>query len=462
MSGSSSSSSSSGSSGYSITLTTGSGANWQYSGSPGSGGFYTPTGVYQNGLQLVINSGQYEWAEIYPNGFQILYGMANVPSSSSSSSSYSSSSSLSSSSAAYNSIEYTPCGGSSSGYSSSSASSNSSRSSGSSSSSSSSSSSEFQCPPTTIAGLLGLQTNLLPPAYLAPYVGVPVDVAHASGEADQPRLCAVDQEEAKGAGSYLHPGIKMALEQAVAVAGQLAHGFTLLDRNTGNNFGRTIAACQVNLASGNLVASFTLPSAGTVDPPLKFTYNSLSSQVSAFGGGWTSIYEAQLAAQGQGVFYPYRIQSPASASTQWNIYRNSASGPVQYITDPVGRTTTFTYDSLGLLSTVVDSSGRATTFTMNPNYGLLEAIEWPDGTITTLTYALNSGQGIFQLAEWINPEGDITTFTYDPVCGLLEQVETPEGEKTQFIYDGLTQRVMIDAVGDTIKSCGRNKRGGVT
>ena len=129
-----------------------------------------------------------------------------------------------------------------------------------------------------------------------------MDVKGAEGESGQPDFCTVDNREA-GEPLYAHDGFRTAMDRAREITQRLVHGFVLLDRNSGNNVGRGQVKCQVNLTSLNLVITVSLPG-GPADPPLDLHYNSMSSERSQLGFGWSNSTPP--------------ASNPAATSATWN------------------------------------------------------------------------------------------------------------------------------------------------
>ena len=357
-----------------FTIINASGASISYSD---SGSSFVPTTLASgNGfLQLAADL----WVEIQPDGTQLYY--AEIPpldsssssssqsSSGSSSSSSLSSSSNSSSSGGPGSILYLPCSpgsSGSSGSSSSSISSSSSSSSSSQSSSSSSSSAGSLPPPECLSVVLGKVGDLLPKSYLVPYLGAPIDLQGNEVHAGQPNLWTA-QTEQPGTSVYAHDGFHTAIDRAVELTQRLAHGFNLLDRNSGNNCSRPQAKCQVNPTSGNLLVSFKLPSSGPIDPPIELFYNSQAllqpSGITYFGVGWSGLFSQQVTSDSAQRFL-FLIQRATNIGTtlgsaySWLVYRANSASPVAFVQERItGRLTQFQYDS-GLISQIQDT-GRA-------------------------------------------------------------------------------------------------------
>jgi RHS repeat-associated protein len=448
-----------------ILLTKGSGTVLGFSG-PDVNGYYTPLDLDRNSL---MQSSDGTFVETQPDGFALHYGQS---SSSSSSSSYSSSSgssysTSSSSYAAYNSILYILCGysPSSQGPSPSSSLSSSSQSSSSSSSSGSSgSSSSCSCSPMGEIEL-GFVRNLLPADFAVPHLGLPIDSTGRVMYANQPLLCTIDQEctcepsqplaglyngdVAWSLPVYSHDGRPNSLDRAFAIIRSLVRGYNLPVRLSGLNCGALVdVVCQMNLATGNLVVSLSLPAAGPAAPPMRFYYNSLSTQLTEYGFGWTGLYQQYLS-------YPGSSSSSSSgacdvimlsklvnqAGQTWQIQRlDGLCGPISQITNPFGAVTQFNYAS-GNLQNIVDETGRIIGFSVDSNGDLTEIFN-PDGSTTQFTY-----NEVHQMTSWstigASVENNTTTFTYD-CCGRLSEITTPTNNTTSIGYPGEYTRVITD------------------
>ena len=114
--------------------------------------------------------------------------------------------------------------------------------------------------------------------------------------------------------------------------------------------------------------------------------NSLQSSV-----GWTSLTETQP----DGTLYQY-----GSAA--------GGIGPLQYIQNPAGARWTVTYDGSNRVSFVTDPLGRRTSFAYNATSGNLTSIQDPFQRLTTLT--VNSSGDLVQI---LSPELCITSMVYD-------------------------------------------------
>jgi YD repeat-containing protein len=155
-------------------------------------------------------------------------------------------------------------------------------------------------------------------------------------------------------------------------------------------------------------------------------------------------------------------------------------GNLSTITDPLGHTTTFTYDPAGSVAQVIapmanetryvyDSSERVTMVTdplgATTSYGydtqgrMITSVD-AGGDTTTNSY--DSGGRL--VGQSVAPSGDTTTYTYDPGGNLIEVSDSPGGTTT-YMYDakdrlisetvtppsgGLTTTIAYDTAGDVI------------
>lgn len=435
----------------SIRLTKGSGTRLQYVG-PDAQGNYVPLDLDRNALADGDLPDTYE--ERQPDGLVLCYGCE--PPSSSSSSSSGSSSSDTSSSGPPRSIEYVLCDGGGGSGSSSEASTSSGSSSAPPPSSSSSSSSESCDVPLE----LGYVRNLLPSNYAMPFFGNPIDAIGATGRAEQPMLCTIDQEVfcepcqpismlSNPAEDLIVPRYPVAAVDAAAQHVQsLCQGFRLATHEVGMNAGAVRGTVGVNLNNGNLVVTFCLPGGGPADPPIRFYYNShcLGSD-SGYGFGWTGLYR-QWVEQMQGSssspssggdrIWLTRITNPAGRS--WHLDRDDIDGRILAINGPFGTQTAFAYDNDDQLVSVTDSGGRTSYFEIDDN-GLLVSVTSPAGFKTRFEY-----DDEYLLTRWINPEGNVTAFGYDPCCRITT-ITTPEAEVTRYTYldSAPPRRIVTDA-----------------
>ena len=120
-------------------------------------------------------------------------------------------------------------------------------------------------------------------------------------------------------------------------------------------------------------------------------------------------------------------------------------------TDPVGRSTSSTYDIKGNLLTSTDGAGYVTTYAVNSR-GLTTSVTPPDpdgggpltSPITTLAYDSNG-----RLITVTNPDASTNTFTYNTADQPLTAVDEL-GKTSSFVYDSLgRQTSQTNRVGAT-------------
>lgn len=106
------------------------------------------------------------------------------------------------------------------------------------------------------------------------------------------------------------------------------------------------------------------------------------------------------------------------------------SGSVRFVTDPVGRATTLSYNATsGKISSIQDSFGRLTTISVNSSGDLVQVLS-PELCVTSMVYNSNH-----QMTAWINPLGDRTSFAY----GTSELVLTsPLGAVTTLLNQAVS------------------------
>ncbi len=94
------------------------------------------------------------------------------------------------------------------------------------------------------------------------------------------------------------------------------------------------------------------------------------------------------------------------------------------MTDPVGRTTQFSYDA-GLLTAITDFSGRTTS--LQYSEGLLRSIVWPDpdgtGPRPPLTVLFGYDPGTNLMTSMTDVTGEVTSYQYDEALRLIRIVD---------------------------------------
>lgn len=244
------------------------------------------------------------------------------------------------------------------------------------------------------------------------------------------------------------------------------------------------SGCPVNTATGEFHQSFTdlaIPGRGM---PLNLTrtYSSLrAAQNSPFGYGWASSYTMSLSidkttgnatvnetngsselytSKGSGVFNGpswdfatlsqntttgnYTYARTTGESYVFNstgqliqeIDRNAntttlaySGGKLATVTDPGGRTLTFSYGTNGDVSSVKDSSGRKVSYSYGGSGNLLSVTN-AGGGVTKFTYDLSH-----RMLTMTDPRGGVSTLTYNS-AGEVASWSDPMGRKSTYAYAG--------------------------
>jgi RHS repeat-associated protein len=251
--------------------------------------------------------------------------------------------------------------------------------------------------------------------------------------------------------------------------------------NPSNNKPTHCAGDPVDCSTGDLNESVTDVSVPGIGPSLDLTrtYNSLDARhAGLFGFGWTSSYEANLsfntadgsalatlpdgstvsfAETATGYVAPPGDQASLTASSgsytlvvrQTETYTFNGSGQLTSMSDQNGFTTTLGYTTMLVnqnptneLHTVTDPSGRSLTFTFNPS-GFVSQVSDPAGNALHYTYNLTTNsQGLPLSSQYGNlisvsdRNGGTTRYTYDNANHLMLTLKDPNANKTQNVYDG--------------------------
>ncbi len=112
----------------------------------------------------------------------------------------------------------------------------------------------------------------------------------------------------------------------------------------------------------------------------------------------------------------------------------SADQDVATWTDPLGRVTTYTLDSLGQPTEIQTPDGGTQTyqydFAGQPTVYTDEL-----GRVTTYTYQFGSGDG--ELIQQTNPDGGTTQYQYNPTFHEVTQETDPLGRVTTYLYNSV-------------------------
>jgi len=125
-----------------------------------------------------------------------------------------------------------------------------------------------------------------------------------------------------------------------------------------------------------------------------------------------------------------------------------ASNRVDWQSDPLHRTTTFSYtvDSTGAqTTTITDPKGNATVDQYH--YGLRTAVTRGYGTPQAATWRYTYDPATLGMTSMTDPNGHVTTMTYDASGNVLSRID-PLGRTTDYAYDALNDTTaMTDPLG---------------
>jgi RHS repeat-associated protein len=129
---------------------------------------------------------------------------------------------------------------------------------------------------------------------------------------------------------------------------------------------------------------------------------------------------------------------------QTTNYAYDALNRLTSLSDPLGNTTTTTYNALGRIITTTNAKGQATNFEYDALGRLTKVTDAKSGTVT-YTYDAN-GNRLTQT----DPNGKTTSYVYDALNRLTQKTE-PLGTVYQYAYDAVGNRNgLTDAKGNSI------------
>ncbi|HKP95220.1 MAG TPA: DUF6531 domain-containing protein [Fibrobacteria bacterium] len=122
-----------------------------------------------------------------------------------------------------------------------------------------------------------------------------------------------------------------------------------------------------------------------------------------------------------------------------------ASYRLKSVTDPLGHTTRFAYNSRGQKTSAIQSNGRMTLYGYDSEGRLTHVLTLPGDTTLYVYNAL--GQKIYSIA----PGRDTTSYAYDKAGNLLQE-KNLLGAYTRYTYDAAGRRsTAVDPNGDTTR-----------
>lgn len=198
-------------------------------------------------------------------------------------------------------------------------------------------------------------------------------------------------------------------------------------------FNNPVGSGNLEKSSGNFVYQQTdaeLPNE-KLEVNLTRTYNSQSSQKSAFGLGWTHNYDLQL----------LNIYD-ASTKTFGNVVFKDSTGSVFRFTKSAEAKNKNTYiSSAGEYITLIEESKKEEVQVPERNTGASGddtvrteevASQYTMRTKDDIEYRFNGGGQLVYMAE---PNGAFLIFTYEGESGLLKKATTNRGLAMEFIYE---------------------------
>jgi RHS repeat-associated protein len=119
-----------------------------------------------------------------------------------------------------------------------------------------------------------------------------------------------------------------------------------------------------------------------------------------------------------------------------------SNGLLQSVTDPLGNTTNYQYDSNRRLKTVTDAVGNPTNYTYDVN-GFLATVKDARGNVTTL---VNDARG--RILQRLDAAGGTTIYVYNAI-GEVTSITDPRGILATYAYDQHGWRTDVTAASGT-------------
>jgi RHS repeat-associated protein len=121
----------------------------------------------------------------------------------------------------------------------------------------------------------------------------------------------------------------------------------------------------------------------------------------------------------------------------WVTYGSNGAYGVSSITDPIGRSIQYTYNSAGMLSTVTDANGGVTTYGYDSNNSMVSITD-PRG----ITYLQNTFDSNGRVIKQVAADGGVTTFSYTQANPTIQTspvlytvVTDPLGNQTTYHFN---------------------------
>src|SRR5438046_3758232 len=142
--------------------------------------------------------------------------------------------------------------------------------------------------------------------------------------------------------------------------------------------------------------------------------------------------------------FAYGLTNQQTSST---IRQPGANLPTS-TTDALGRTTSYTYDGLGNVTSVTRLAGTpqavTTMFTYDTTYSQVTSVTDPLRHTTTFMYDTKGN-----LTSATDPLGNTSSFTYNPAGQVVTSTD-PNGNVTQFAYVGGDLTAVMDPLSERV------------
>ena len=176
--------------------------------------------------------------------------------------------------------------------------------------------------------------------------------------------------------------------------------------------------------------------------PVASTYftNNYSRPACTIGTCWaTAPFPGSTAISGSqypSTNYACATTGPASGALENALYLYDAHGNLTVAKDPLGRSTTNTYDALNRLTQVLNPASGTTKYAYNGN-GVLKQVTDPRNLVTT--YTLN---GFGETTTLASPDTGNAINTYDAAGNLLTRIDA-RGVTATYTYDALSRMTRV-------------------